>query len=68
MHMRAMSALKSQLDDAAWERAQEARKAADDADGALVELIRADLQGGGPPIGDWQKIPAGPPAPPVTNS
>jgi hypothetical protein len=62
-----MCARKSQLDGAARERAQEARKAADYADDALVALIRADLQGGGPPIGDWQKIRPEPPAPQVTN-
>jgi hypothetical protein len=33
--------------------AQEARKAADDADDAIVELIRAELQGSGAPIDDW---------------
>jgi len=59
-HMRAMSARKSRLDDAAKDRAQEARKAADDADDALVELIRAELQGRGTPIADWQKFPADP--------
>jgi len=60
MHMRAMSSRKSRLDDAAKDRAHEARKAADDADDALVELIRAELQGRGTPIGDWQKFPADP--------
>jgi hypothetical protein len=61
-HMYSMSARQSMLDDAAKDRAQETRKAADDADDALVELIRAELQGEGPPIDDWQRLPAEPAA------
>ena len=58
-HMYAMSASKSRLDDEAADRAQAARKAADDTDDALVELIRTELQGRGAPIDDWQKLPPG---------
>lgn len=58
--MYAMSASRSRLDDAAADRAQAARKAANDADDAVVELIRAELQGEGAPIGDWQRLPAMP--------
>jgi hypothetical protein len=58
-HMRAIGASKSRLDDAAEDRAEAARKAADDADDALIELIRTELQGSGPPIADWQKLPPG---------
>jgi hypothetical protein len=35
----------------------EARKAADAADDAVVELIRAELQGRGRPLADWQTFP-----------
>jgi hypothetical protein len=57
MQTRAISASKSRLDDAAVDRAEAARKAADDADDVLVELIRTELQGKSQPIGDWQKLP-----------
>jgi hypothetical protein len=63
-HMYAMSARKSRLDDAAKDRAMEARKAADDADDVVVEVIRAELQGAGPPIADWQKTLPDAPSPP----
>src|SRR6266852_6489253 len=61
MHMRAMSSRKSRLDDAAKDRAHEARKAADDADDALVELIRAEHKAGAPRSAtgrSFRRIPA----------
>jgi hypothetical protein len=33
------------------------RKAADNADDVLAELIRTELQGSGAPIGQWEKLP-----------
>lgn len=57
MHQRAMSAHRSHPgDEAAQERAQQARKAANGADDVLVELIRAGLQGSGPPVADWEPL------------
>jgi hypothetical protein len=35
------------------EKVEEAEKAAETADGALIELIRAELQGKGHPLADW---------------
>ena len=61
-HMYAMNALKvSQYPDAV-ERAREAQKAADNADDAVIEVIRAELQGRGAPLPDRQSPPAEQPA------
>lgn len=43
---------------AAATAADQARKAAETADDAVVELIRTELQGKGQPLGDWQAFPA----------
>ena len=39
-----------------YEGAEKARKAADDMDDAVVELIRKELQGKGRPLGQWEPL------------
>jgi thioredoxin-like negative regulator of GroEL len=37
-------------------KCQSAMREADDADDALIDLVRAELQGKGPALGDWEPI------------
>ena len=65
MSVTAESATSDEADGAAWNaevdyaasKARETWKAADDADNAVVELIRRELQGRSQPLGDWQALP-----------
>jgi hypothetical protein len=54
----AQAGTSSESIEAATTTAEGARKAAEAADDAVVELIRTELQGRGRPLGDWQTFPA----------
>jgi hypothetical protein len=58
---RSADATTDKIEDSEWDevvtKVDKAWKAADAADDAVIELIRAELQGRGRPLGDWHPGP-----------